>query len=154
MNVRHARSSAPAPWSESDFNGASLLSTVAGIAPLIALLVVAGLGLWRTDRSEPVGPGSTTAVEGSDARALAIERHRPERENITWLYIVGSKEEAESLKTAAASVPGNPSDVIVVGSRGEADFADDLYRGLNALGRETGLPQVKVVVVSSFPATE
>jgi len=135
------------PGAPRRFGRNALLAAIGGGAVLVA---IAGAGLWaRSDSRETSSPVETAAVQPAANPVAGAVSANPAMKgpDMVWVYIVGSEAEAADLRTAAASVPGSPSKVIVVGSKAEANFAADLYRSLNSVWAQAGQPQVEVRVL-------
>jgi len=148
-NSTPAMSNAPGRFGRKAF-----LAGIAGGAVLGAVVVA---GLWaRSDRREATAPAEAAAVQPAINPAAAPVAINPllKSPDTVWVYIVGSEAEAAELRTAAGSVPGSPSQVIVVGSRAEADYAAELHGSLNSLRAQAGQPEVKVLVVGSLANAE
>ena len=149
MNVNSNATSAT-PTASGRFGRNALLAGIAGGAVLGAAVVG---GLWVGSDSRDAGtPDEAAAVQQSIEPAAAPLAINPtlKSPDAVWVYIVGSEAEAADLRRAAASVPGSPSQVIVMGSRAEATFAANLYRSLNQIQAQAGQPQVEVRVLGSL----
>ncbi len=132
------------------FGRNALLAAIGGGVVLGAVVVA---GLWaRSDSREAAAPAEVAVVKPAPNAALAPVAVSPalKSPDMVWVYIVGSEAEAADLRTAAGSVPGSPSQVIVVGSKAEANYAADLYRSLNQVRAQAGQPQVEVRVLGSL----
>jgi hypothetical protein len=132
------------------FGRNALLVAIGGGAVLGAVVVA---GLWaRSDSRETTAPAEAVAVQPSFNPATAPVAVNPSLKSpdMVWVYIVGSEAEAAALRTAAASVPGSPSQVIVLGSSADAKNAASWLLSLNSVRAEAGQPEVRVLVVGSL----
>ena len=132
------------------FGRNALLATIGGG---VVLMAAVGAGLWaRSDSHEASAPAEAVAVQPSSNALVAPASTAQvlKSPGVTWLYIVGSEAEAATLRNAASSVPGSPSEVILVGSKGEANYAVNLWRDLNTVRVPAGLPEVRVIVAGSL----
>ena len=136
------------------FGRNALLAAIGGGAVLGAVVVA---GLWaHSDSREATAPAEAAAVQPSINPAAAPVAINPSLKSpdMVWVYIVGSEAEAAELRTSAASVPGSPSQVMVLGSSAEAKWAADFLLGVNPVRAQAGQPEVKVMVLGSLANAE
>ena len=132
-------------------------AVLAAVGGSVVLMAVVGGGLWaRSDSREASAPAEAAAVQPPSNTLVAPVGAAQvlKSQDMVWIYIVGSEAEAAELRNAAASVPGSPSQIIVLPSSAEARYAADLHLGLNSVRAAVGQPQVKVLMVGQLAAAQ